>query len=212
MQNQRKWVFATNNSHKISEAQAIVGTNMNLVSLKEAGIDIDVDETGTTFEANALLKAQAVFELTGLPCVADDSGLCVNALDGAPGVYSARYGGEPVDHLKNNKKLLSEMHGVQDRSAQFKTVLCVVGLPNMLGDGTELQSPLFFEGIVVGEILTEMSGAEGFGYDPLFRPEGYEQTFAEMSANQKNALSHRGQAFFALMRFLSRESGEGSLK
>lgn len=211
MQNQRKWVFATNNSHKISEAQAIVGTNMNLVSLGEAGIDIDVEETGTTFESNALLKAQAVFELTGMPCVADDSGLCVNALNGAPGVYSARYGGEPVNHAKNNEKLLSEMQGVQDRRAQFKTVLCVVGLPKMLGGGSELYEPLFFEGVVAGEILTVMNGAEGFGYDPLFRPEGYEQTFAEMLAEQKNALSHRGKAFFELMRFLSIESGEGSV-
>lgn len=211
MQNQRKWVFATNNSHKISEAQAIVGTNMNLVSLREAGIDIDVEETGTTFEANALIKAQAVFELTGMPCVADDSGLCVNALNGAPGVYSARYGGEPVNHAKNNEKLLSEMQGVQDRRAQFKTVLCVVGLPKMLGGGSELYEPLFFEGVVAGEILTVMNGAEGFGYDPLFRPEGYEQTFAEMLAEQKNALSHRGKAFFELMRFLSIESGEGSV-
>jgi XTP/dITP diphosphohydrolase len=211
MQNQRKWVFATNNSHKISEAQAIVGTNMNLVSLREAGIDIDVEETGTTFESNALLKAQAVFELTGMPCVADDSGLCVNALNGAPGVYSARYGGEPVNHAKNNEKLLSEMQGVQDRRAQFKTVLCVVGLPKMLGGGSELYEPLFFEGVVAGEILTVMNGAEGFGYDPLFRPEGYEQTFAEMLAEQKNALSHRGKAFFELMRFLSIESGEGSV-
>lgn len=211
MQNQRKWVFATNNSHKISEAQAIVGTNMNLVSLREAGIDIDVEETGTTFESNALLKAQAVFELTGMPCVADDSGLCVNALNGAPGVYSARYGGEPVNHAKNNEKLLSEMQGVQDRRAQFKTVLCVVGLPKMLGGGSELYEPLFFEGVVAGEILTVMNGAEGFGYDPLFQPEGYEQTFAEMLAEQKNALSHRGKAFFELMRFLSIESGEGSV-
>lgn len=211
MQNQRKWVFATNNSHKISEAQAIVGTNMNLVSLREAGIDIDVEETATTFESNALLKAQAVFELTGMPCVADDSGLCVNALNGAPGVYSARYGGEPVNHAKNNEKLLSEMQGVQDRRAQFKTVLCVVGLPKMLGGGSELYEPLFFEGVVAGEILTVMNGAEGFGYDPLFRPEGYEQTFAEMLAEQKNALSHRGKAFFELMRFLSIESGEGSV-
>lgn len=211
MQNQRKWVFATNNSHKISEAQAIVGTNMNLVSLREAGIDIDVEETGTTFESNALLKAQAVFELTGMPCVADDSGLCVNALNGAPGVYSARYGGEPVNHAKNNEKLLSEMQGVQDRRAQFKTVLCVVGLPKMLGGGSELYEPLFFEGVVAGEILTVMNGAEGFGYDPLFRPEGYEQTFAEMLAEQKNALSHRAKAFFELMRFLSIESGEGSV-
>jgi XTP/dITP diphosphohydrolase len=211
MGNQMKWVFATNNSHKISEAQAIVGTNLNLISLQEAGIDIDVDETGTTFEANALLKAQAIFELTGMPCVADDSGLCVNALNGAPGVYSARYGGEPVNHRTNNEKLLTEMQGVQDRRAQFKTVLCVVGLPKMLGGGSELYQPLFFEGVVAGEILTVMNGAEGFGYDPLFRPEGYEQTFAEMLAEQKNALSHRGKAFFELMRFLSIESGEGSV-
>jgi XTP/dITP diphosphohydrolase len=100
------------------------------------------------------------------------------------------------------------MQGVQDRRAQFKTVLCVVGLPNMSGDGAGLQQPLFFEGIVAGEILTEMIGVDGFGYDPLFRPEGYEQTFAEMSANQKNALSHRGKAFAELMRFLSIESVE----
>jgi XTP/dITP diphosphohydrolase len=175
-------VFATNNQHKIDEAQAIVQGKLHLISLKEAGVEIDVEETETTFRGNALLKAQAVWELTGLPCVADDSGLCVEALGGEPGVYSSRYAGEAGNHNKNNEKLLNEMLEKADRRAFFTTVLCLVGLED---------TPIYIEGRVNGVILTEIQGQDGFGYDPLFCPDGEIRSFAEMSAAEKNAMSHR---------------------
>ena len=186
-------VFATNNQHKIDEAQDIVKGKLKLISLKEAGVDIDVDETETTFRGNAWLKAQAVWELTGLPCVADDSGLCVEALGGEPGVYSSRYAGEAGNHTKNNEKLLKEMDGKSDRRAFFTTVLCLVGLDD---------TPLYIEGRVNGVILREIQGRDGFGYDPLFCPNGDNRSFAEMSAAEKNAMSHRGRAFQSLMEYL----------
>jgi len=190
-------VFATNNAHKIEEAQAIVAGKLQLISLKEAGIEIDVDETGTTFHENAYLKAKAIYDVSGLPCVADDSGLCVEALGGAPGVYSARYAGEPVNHAANNHKLLNALALETNREACFKTVLCVVGLEGC-GD-----RPLYFEGKVDGAIVGEGVGDEGFGYDPIFRPHGYPKTFAQMLASEKNALSHRARAFEGLMGFLA---------
>lgn len=196
MSSTRPLVFATNNAHKIEEAQAIVSGRLNLISLREAGIDIDVDETGLTFFENAYLKARAVFLATGQPCVADDSGLCVDFLNGAPGVFSARYAGEPVNHEANNTKLLQALQGVTNRKASFKTVLCVVGL-----EGSE-NRPLFFEGEVAGEILMSPDGAQGFGYDPIFQPHGFDVSFAQMRPEQKNALSHRGNAFKMLMRYL----------
>ena len=186
-------VFATNNQHKIDEAQDIVKGKLKLISLKEAGVDIDVDETETTFRGNAWLKAQAVWELTGLPCVADDSGLCVEALGGEPGVYSSRYAGEAGNHTKNNEKLLKEMDGKSDRRAFFTTVLCLVGLDD---------TPIYIEGRVNGVILREIQGRDGFGYDPLFCPDGDNRSFAEMSAAEKNAMSHRGRAFQSLMEYL----------
>ena len=186
-------VFATNNQHKIDEAQDIVKGKLKLISLKEAGVDIDVEETETTFRGNAWLKAQAVWELTGLPCVADDSGLCVEALGGEPGVYSSRYAGEAGNHTKNNEKLLKEMEGKSDRRAFFTTVLCLVGLED---------TPIYIEGRVNGVILTEIQGRDGFGYDPLFCPDGDNRSFAEMSAAEKNAMSHRGRAFQSLMEYL----------
>lgn len=186
-------VFATNNQHKIDEAQDIVKGKLKLISLKEAGVDIDVDETETTFRGNAWLKAQAVWELTGLPCVADDSGLCVEALGGEPGVYSSRYAGEAGNHHKNNEKLLKEMEGKSDRHAFFTTVLCLVGLDD---------TPIYIEGRVNGVILREIQGQDGFGYDPLFCPDGEIRSFAEMSAAEKNAMSHRGRAFQSLMEYL----------
>jgi XTP/dITP diphosphohydrolase len=188
-----KLVFATNNQHKIDEAQAIVQGKLQLISLKEAGVEIEVDETETTFRGNAFLKAQAVWEITGLPCVADDSGLCVNALGGEPGVFSSRYAGEAGNHAKNNEKLLSELLGKADRSAYFTTVLCIVGMEN---------TPIYIEGRVNGVILTQMQGKDGFGYDPLFCPEGENRSFAEMLASEKNAMSHRGCAFQSLMDYL----------
>ena len=186
-------VFATNNQHKIDEAQDIVKGKLKLISLKEAGVDIDVDETETTFRGNAWLKAQAVWELTGLPCVADDSGLCVEALGGEPGVYSSRYAGEAGNHTKNNEKLLKEMDGKSDRRAFFTTVLCLVGLDD---------TPIYIDGKVNGVILREIQGRDGFGYDPLFCPDGDNRSFAEMSAAEKNAMSHRGRAFQSLMEYL----------
>ena len=186
-------VFATNNQHKIDEAQDIVKGKLKLISLKEALVDIDVDETETTFRGNAWLKAQAVLELTGLPCVADDSGLCVEALGGEPGVYSSRYAGEAGNHKKNNEKLLKEMEGKSDRRAFFTTVLCLVGLDD---------TPIYIEGRVNGVILREIQGRDGFGYDPLFCPDGDDRSFAEMSAAEKNAMSHRGRAFQSLMEYL----------
>jgi XTP/dITP diphosphohydrolase len=188
-----KLVFATNNQHKIDEAQAIVQGKLQLISLKEAGVEIEVDETETTFRGNAFLKAQAVWEITGLPCVADDSGLCVNALGGEPGVFSSRYAGEAGNHAKNNEKLLSELLGMADRSAYFTTVLCIVEMEN---------TPIYIEGRVNGVILTQMQGKDGFGYDPLFCPEGENRSFAEMLASEKNAMSHRGRAFQSLMDYL----------
>jgi len=186
-------VFATNNQHKIDEAQAIVQGKLHLISLKEAGVDIDVDETETTFRGNALLKAEAVWALTGLPCVADDSGLCVESLEGEPGVYSSRYAGEAGNHNKNNEKLLRVMLGKADRRAFFITVLCLVGFDD---------TPTYIEGRVNGVILTEIQGRDGFGYDPLFCPDGENRSFAEMSAAEKNAMSHRGRAFQSLMEYL----------
>jgi XTP/dITP diphosphohydrolase len=186
-------VFATNNQHKIDEAQAIVQGKLHLISLKEAGVEIDVEETEATFRGNALLKAQAVWELTGLPCVADDSGLCVEGLGGEPGVYSSRYAGEAGNHFKNNEKLLNEMLGKADRRAFFTTVLCLVGLEAI---------PIYIEGRVNGVILTEIQGLDGFGYDPLFCPDGDNRSFAEMSAIEKNAVSHRGRAFQSLLEYL----------
>ncbi len=186
-------VFATNNQHKIDEAQAIVQGKLHLISLKEAGVDIDVDETETTFRGNALLKAEAVWALTGLPCVADDSGLCVESLEGEPGVYSSRYAGEAGNHNKNNEKLLRVMLGKADRRAFFITVLCLVGFDD---------TPTYIEGRVNGVILTEIQGRDGFGYDPLFCPDGETRSFAEMSAAEKNVMSHRGRAFQSLMEYL----------
>lgn len=193
-------VFATNNAHKIEEAQAIVEGRLTLISLKEAGFDIEVDETGNTFFENAYLKAKAVFDATGLPCVADDSGLCVDALGGLPGVHSARYAGLPVNHTANNDKLLHALHGVEDRGASFRTVLCVVGL---LHNETW---PLYFEGRVDGSIGNSLGGTLGFGYDPLFTPTGCHRTFAEMGSEEKNGMSHRGNAFKQLMRYLDQRT------
>ncbi len=186
-------VFATNNQHKIDEAQAIVQGKLHLISLKEAGVEIDVEETETTFRGNALLKAEAVWALTGLPCVADDSGLCVESLEGEPGVYSSRYAGEAGNHNKNNEKLLRLMVGKADRRAFFITVLCLVGFDD---------TPTYIEGRVNGVILTEIQGRDGFGYDPLFCPDGETRSFAEMSAAEKNVMSHRGRAFQSLMEYL----------
>ena len=187
-----KIVFATNNAHKLSEVSAVLGNAFELVTLREVGITEDIPETGATLDENASIKARYVYERTGLNCFADDTGLEVEALGGAPGVHSARYATDGHDFAANNRKLLRELEGRVNRKARFRTVI------SLIVDGVERQ----VEGIVEGEITTSESGAEGFGYDPLFMPEGYDRTFAEMSAEEKNAISHRGRAVAKLVEML----------
>ena len=185
-------VFATNNAHKLSEVKAVLGDGYELVTLREVGITEDIPETGETLDENASIKARYVYERTGLDCFADDTGLEVVALNGAPGVRSARYATDGHDFAANNRKLLAELEGKEDRRARFRTVI------SLIRDGVEQQ----VEGIVEGTIATSLSGSEGFGYDPLFVPTGYGITFAEMSTEQKNAISHRGRAVAALVEIL----------
>lgn len=187
-----KIVFATNNAHKLKEVSAVLGEGYELVTLREVGITEDIPETGATLDENASLKARYVYERTGLDCFADDTGLEVTALNGAPGVRSARYATDGHDFAANNAKLLRELEGKEDRSARFRTVI------SLIRNGIEEQ----VEGIVEGTIATSLSGSEGFGYDPLFIPEGHNSTFAEMSAEEKNAISHRGRAVAALVKIL----------
>lgn len=187
-----KIVFATNNAHKLSEVRAVLGEGYELVTLKEVGITEDIPETGATLDENASLKAHYVYERTGLDCFADDTGLEVEALDGAPGVHSARYATDGHDFKANNRKLLAELQGADNRRARFRTVI------SLIRGGVEQQ----VEGIVEGTIATEESGAEGFGYDPLFIPTGHNRTFAEMTAEEKNAISHRGRAVAKLAEIL----------
>lgn len=187
-----KIVFATNNAHKLSEVKAVLGDGFELVTLREVGITEDIPETGATLEENASQKAHYVYDRTGLDCFADDTGLEVEALDGRPGVRSARYAGEGHDFKANNRKLIAELEGKENRRARFRTVI------SLIRGGVEQQ----VEGIVRGVIATEESGTEGFGYDPLFISEGSDVTFAEMSAETKNAISHRGRAVAALVKIL----------
>ena len=189
-----KIVFATNNSHKLSEVSAVLGPDYELVTLREVGITEDIPETGATLDENASLKARYVYERTGLDCFADDTGLEVEALNGAPGVRSARYATEGHDFAANNRKLLAELEGKSNRSARFRTVI------SLIRGGVEHR----VEGIVRGRIATSEAGCGGFGYDPLFIPEGHDCTFAEMSAEAKNAISHRGRAVAELVKVLGR--------
>ena len=189
----RKLVFATNNAHKLDEISAILGEKVELLSLKDIHCDIDIPETSDTLEGNAMLKAEYIYEHYGLDCFADDTGLEVEALNGEPGVYSARYArGEGHNAEANMQKLLQNMQGVQNRKAQFRTVICLI---------TNGKKHLF-EGVVKGEIIKEKRGDSGFGYDPIFMPQGYEQTFAELGNETKNKISHRALAVEKLCRFL----------
>lgn len=191
----RKLVFATNNAHKLEEIRAILGNKVEVLSLNDISCHADIPETADTLEGNAALKAQYIYEHYGLDCFADDTGLEVEALGGAPGVYSARYaGGDGHDSEANMKKLLKELEGENDRRAQFRTVICLIE------DGKEH----FFEGIVKGGIIEEKRGASGFGYDPVFVPEGYEETFAEMGSEEKNRISHRARAVRQLCSYLDK--------
>lgn len=187
-----KLVFATNNAHKIEEAGAILGSDVEIVSLNEIGCHDDIPETGDTLDANSHQKARYIYDRYGINCFADDTGLEVEALDNRPGIYSARYAGEPVDFAANRQKLLRELEGSSNRKARFRTVA------TLIIEGKEYQ----FEGQVKGRIDTYEHGEGGFGYDPLFIPEGYEQTFAELPAETKNAISHRAEALHKMSRFI----------
>jgi XTP/dITP diphosphohydrolase len=188
----KKMVFATNNPHKLREVRDLLGNLFEVVSLKELGFEGDIPETGSTLAENASQKSHFIYERYGLDCFADDTGLEVDALKGAPGVYSARYAGANATYEENVTKLLRALEGEQNRTARFKTVV------SLLLDGKEY----LFEGRVEGRILSERSGAEGFGYDPVFQPNGFEETFAEMKPELKNAISHRGRAMQKLVLFL----------
>ena len=186
----QKIVFATNNAHKLEEVAAILGDGFEVLSLREIGCDTDIPETSDTFAGNAMQKASFVKEHYGYDCFADDSGLEVDILDGAPGVYSARYSGGGSE--ANMDKLLLNLTGKSERGAQFRTVVAL-----LIGKESHL-----FEGIVRGTIIEERRGEGGFGYDPIFVPEGHEQTFAELGSEVKNSISHRAKAVKQLAEYL----------
>ena len=189
----KKLVFATNNSHKLQEVSKILGDNLELVNLHDINCQEDIPETADTLEGNALLKARYIKEHYGYDCFADDTGLEVEALNNAPGVYSARYAGPGHDAQANMRKLLCEMEGKENRKARFRTVIALIL------DGKEY----LFDGIINGVITAEKKGESGFGYDPIFMPDGYTQTFAELGDDIKNTISHRALAVHKLAEFLS---------
>lgn len=236
-------VFCTNNAHKLSEIQAILGDKIEVLSLKDIGCDVDIPETGNTLEENALQKARYVWDHYHLPCFADDTGLEVEALNGAPGVFSARYAAvryaaaqkaavqyvatesqqtqqtrqtqqtqqatPPASHDSeaNMTQLLNDLGENNNRKARFRTVIALIQKKDVCPCGcTSIKQEHLFEGIVDGEITRERSGAEGFGYDPIFRPNGYDKTFAELGVDIKNKISHRARATQKLCEFLR---GEG---
>ena len=187
-----KLIFATNNQHKVNEIQPLVGNDFELITLKEAGIDTDIPEPFDSLEENAAHKSKTIYNLTGLNCFSEDTGLEVTALNGEPGVKSARYSGEYKSFDKNIDKLLNNLDSKKDRSARFRTVI------SLLMDGKEIQ----FEGICEGYIIQNRQGNEGFGYDPVFVPSGAEITFAQMTMEEKNKFSHRRKAVDKLVNYL----------
>lgn len=187
-----KIVFATNNAHKLAEVQAVLGPEFTLVTPRECGVEEEIPEEQETLEGNASQKSRYLHARTGLDCFADDTGLEVAALGGAPGVHSARYATDGHDFAANNRLLLKNLTGVTDRRARFRTVISL-----LLGGEEHL-----FEGIVEGRIIDRESGEEGFGYDPLFVPDGCDKTFAQMSPEEKNAVSHRARAVRKLAAYL----------
>lgn len=189
----RKLVFATNNSHKLEEVSQLVKGAVDILSLKDIGCYEDIEETGSTLDENALIKARYVKEKYGYDCFGDDTGLEVDALNGEPGVYSARYAGDGHDSKANIKKLLSKMDGMGERDACFRTVVALIL------DGQEY----LFEGKIEGNIITEERGNTGFGYDPVFQPKGYAETFAQLGLEVKNNVSHRALAIKKLCEFLN---------
>ena len=192
-----KLVFATNNRHKLDEVRAIVGDRVEVLSLNDIDCHDDIPETADTLQGNALIKARYIHEKYGVDCFADDTGLEVEALDGAPGVYSARYAGEECDPEANMRKLLENLTGKSNRNAQFRTVIALII------NGEEH----LFNGVVKGTITTGKRGDSGFGYDPVFVPEGYSESFAQMSAEMKNSISHRFRATQELGKYLKENYG-----
>ena len=188
----KKIVFATNNQHKLEEIRKITQGSLEILSLTDIGCNEEIDEPGITLNENALIKATYVKERYGFDCFADDTGLEVDALEGAPGVYSARYAGEACRPEDNMEKLLAEMKETENRRAQFRTVIAL----RCNGENH------LFEGVIRGSIIREKKGNEGFGYDPIFMPEGYDKTFAELGTEVKNQISHRAVATSKLMHFL----------
>lgn len=199
----KKIVFATNNAHKLEEIRAILGNSIEILSLADIHCHADIPETADTLEGNARQKSRYVYEHYGLDCFADDTGLEVECLGGAPGVYSARYaGGKGHDSQANMNKLLKEMEGKNNRKAQFRTII------SLMEKGEERQ----FEGIVKGQITKEKRGESGFGYDPIFQPDGYDTTFAELGNDIKNRISHRARAVAALCDYLTLKSATTFIK
>jgi len=188
-----KLIFATHNQHKLQEIKLLLPKSIELVSLADINFTDDIAETADTLTGNALLKARYIYNKYNVNCFADDSGLEVEALNGAPGVYSARYAGLQKNDADNNQKLLDELTDKDDRNACFKTVIALIV------NGKER----IFEGVIEGVILTEKHGDKGFGYDPLFKPNGYNITFAQMTTDEKSRISHRGLAVNKLVNFLS---------
>jgi len=187
-----KLVFATNNRHKLEEVSHKIGDHFELLTLNDIGCTEDIEETGSTFEENAAIKSNYVYNKYHLNCFGDDSGLVVDALNGEPGVYSARYAGEHGNHAANIKKVLAKLDGIENRKARFVTVI------SLAWEGKEY----VFEGVVNGTIRHETTGTGGFGYDPIFQPDCYDITFAEMTMDEKNKISHRARAMEKLILFL----------
>lgn len=186
-------IFATHNKNKLKEVKSLMPSSITLLSLDDINFQNEIDETSTTIEGNALLKAKTIYKQTGINCFADDSGLLVDALNGAPGVYSARYAGKHKNDEDNLQKLLFDLRNKETRTAHFKTVMALII------DGKEYQ----FEGIVNGKIISEKNGTNGFGYDPIFVPNGYTETFAQLSSEIKNTISHRARALQKMLAFIN---------
>lgn len=189
-----KLIFATNNRNKVAEIQSLVGNDFEIIPLKEAGINIDIPEPHDQLEANAAEKARVIFSMTNQNCFSEDTGLEIAALKGEPGVKSARYAGEDREFQANIDLVLSKMVGMEDRTAQFRTVICLIWE----------QKEYYFEGICKGKILTAMQGEKGFGYDPIFVPDDATKSFASMTMEEKNKYSHRQKAVTQLFNFLGK--------
>lgn len=195
----KRIVFATNNKHKLDEVRKILHEKFEVVGLRDVGLFEDIPETGKTLPENASIKSKYVFDKKGVDCFSDDTGLEIDALNGEPGVFSARYAGEDGNAERNIEKVLNKLNGLENRAARFRTSI------SLIMDGKEY----FFEGVVNGAIIKGKRGVDGFGYDPIFLPDGYDETFAEMSSAQKNKISHRGRAVNKLTEFLNTTNKNG---